>query len=318
MRMRVPHVSTCLLAFICQGGVAATTLGVSARYDHALTSGDDSSTSGLVSTNQVLLNARTPVGGGHAYAMVNTRVGRGYTEIGSRGAEFGFDHGSWFVGFGQSTGTEFSWITATAVTGNVGNLSLLSAFPKRSLVLGIRGNSSDSFRVISHDEDGTRPNPGRGMEWSWVRKTDAYTVRLADYRQSSLPTGLAEPRQTGVSIDTTRGGWTTNLRWADLRSANGEGLRQVGVGARLAAAPTINVVADAMVSESDGQDRDYKLFSAGAFWAFHSQADVYLLGYRVQNDARALRLVGPVEGRLAGDDPSGIAFGIRVRIALER
>ena len=296
---------------------ASQSLGISARYDHAITSDDDGSTSGLVSTNQVAFNARVPVRTGHLYGTLNSRVGRGYTELGSRGAELGYDHGPWFVGFGQSTGTEFSWITATAVTGNVGNLSLLSAFPKRALAIGVRASPVDSFRVISHDEDGTRPSPGRGVEWSWVRKTDSYTVRLADYRQSSRSPGVSEPRQTGGSVDVIRTSWAANLRLTDLRLANGEGVMQVGLGARRLIVPTLSLVADSMVSQSDLQERDYRLFAAGAFWAFHSKADAYVLGYRIRNDPQALRLIGPAKGRRLGDDPRGVAFGVRVRIGFE-
>jgi hypothetical protein len=307
--------AVCLL--IVQMPAAGQTLGLSARYDHSLTSDGNGSSTGLVSTNQVALHSRIPVAEGNVYVQVNTRVGRGYTEIGSRGAEAGYDHGSWFVGLGQSTGTEFSWITATAVTGNLGNLSMLSAFPKRTLTLGARLTAMDTVRLLTHGSDGTRASPGSGTEWSWVRKRGQHTIRVADYRQASFATATTRPRQTGASFDTTVGSWGLNLRAIELRSAVDEGLVQVGIGARRSVAPSVSLVADAMMSRSDFAERDHFLSAAGVFWLFHSQADVYILAYRVRNDANSLRLVGPAVAQRVGDDPSGLAIGLRVRSSFD-
>jgi hypothetical protein len=314
-----PAAGVWTLAAVCltvvQMPAVGQTLGLSARYDHSLTSDDNGSSTGLVSTNQVVLHGRMPVGEGHLNVQVNTRVGRGYTEIGSRGAEAVYDHGSWFVGLGQSTGTEFSWITATAVTGNVGNLNMLSAFPKRAVTLGARLTAMDTVRLLTHGSDGTRANPGSGTEWSWVRKQSQHTIRMADYRQAAFAGAMVRPRQTGASLDSTLGAWGFNLRAIELKSAVGEGLVQVGIGARHSVAPSMSLVADAMVSRSDLAERDHSLFAAGAFWMFHAQADAYLLAYRVRNDSASMRLVGPAGQRRPGDDPSGLAIGVRMRVS---
>lgn len=306
-------VAVCLM--VVQMPAAGQALGLSARYDHSLTSDDNGSSTGLVSTNQVAFHGRMPAGEGHVHVQVNTRVGRGYTEIGSRGAEAGYDHGPWFVGLGQSTGTEFSWITATAVTGNLGNLSMLSAFPKRALTLGARLTAMDTVRLLTHGSDGTRASPGSGTEWSWVRKQGQHILRVADYRQAAFAGATTRPRQTGASFDTTWGSWGLNLRAIELKSAVGEGLVQVGIGARHSVAPSVSLVADAMVSRSDLAERDHSLLAAGAFWMFHAQADAYLLAYRIRNDANSLRLVGPAVDRRLGDDPSGLAIGVRMRLS---
>jgi hypothetical protein len=300
---------------VVQMPAVGQTLGLSARYDHSLTSDDNGSSTGLVSTNQVVLHGRMPAGEGHLYLQVNTRVGRGYTELGSRGAEAGYDHGSWFVGLGQSTGTEFSWITATAVTGNVGNLNMLSAFPKRTVTLGARLTAMDTVRLLAHGSDGTRANPGSGTEWSWVRKQGQHTLRMADYRQVAFAGAMVRPRQTGASLDSTLRAWGFNFRAIELRSASGERLVQVGMGGRRSVAPSVNLVADAMVSRSDLAERDHSLMAAGAFWLFHAQADAYLLAYRVRNDSASMRLVGPAGQRRPGDDPSGLAIGVRMRVS---
>jgi hypothetical protein len=137
---------------------------------------------------------------------------------------------------------------------------------------------------------------------------------MADYRQAAFAGAMVRPRQTGASLDSTLGAWGFNLRAIELRSASGEGLVQVGMGGRRSVAPSVNLVADAMVSRSDLAERDHSLMAVGAFWLFHPQADAYLLAYRVRNDAASMRLVGPAGQRRPGDDPSGLALGVRLRL----
>lgn len=299
------------------GLVAAQSFGLSARYDHAFLSDDDASTVGLISTNQVVLKARTQLSSGNAYATVNTRVGRGYTELGSRGAELGYDQGEWFLGLGQSTGTEFSWITATAVTGNVGNLALLSAFPKKSVTLGFRLTETDTTRLLIHGSDGTRVNAGAGQELSWVRKQGHYTFRIAHHRMAAFAGASHRPWQSGASLDSDLGPWRINIRHSSLRGQDGERLDQSGVGAAYRLTDALRLVADTMISFSDVDQRDYSLVSLGAFWDVHPQADIYLLGYKIRNDAQALRLVGSATGQSPGDDPRGVAVGVRFRLNFE-
>jgi hypothetical protein len=290
---------------------------MAARYDLAVTSNDKNSVAGLMSTNQVVVSSRAPLESGDLYAIVNTRVGPGYTEVGSRGAEIGYDRGPWFLGFGQSTGSEFSWITATAVTGNVGNLSLLSAFPKRSATFGVRVNASNAFRVLLHGPDGARANPGSGQEWSWVHKTERHTFRIAHHQLSAFGSTSVQPRQTGASLDTNVGPWTINLRYSQLQVNSGERTAQLGAGVRYKMGSDLSLVGDRMVSRSDLPERGYALASAGAIWMVHPQADLYLLGYRIQNDAAALRLVGAGARGGLGEDFSGLAFGVRLRVGFE-
>ena len=54
-------VAVCLM--VVQMPAAGQALGLSARYDHSLTSDDNGSSTGLVSTNQVAFHGRMPAWG---------------------------------------------------------------------------------------------------------------------------------------------------------------------------------------------------------------------------------------------------------------
>lgn len=289
-----------------------SSLRLAGRYDHGFTSTSQAFANDMVSTSQLSMASRMPLGAANAYLNVATRIGPGYTSLGSRGAELGYDQGRWFVSAGQSTGTELSWITANAWTGNIGNLSLLSAFPRDSVTVGLNATQSNAIRYITHRADPARPNPERGQEWSWVHRRESHTVRLAQYRQFSGSETRTDPVQSGVSYEGAFGRVSLKGRYTEITQSSGERLYQAGMGFRTPLGPSVDIVVDALTSRSSRPERDAFLGSGGVTARLSQYVDAYLLGFHIRNDEQSNRFVGAASAQSMGGRPTGLAIGLRV------